>query len=165
MAPVKPRTIPKIWVEDGVVRLSGDYQGQLRDLFGVETKPAAVALVEHCINLSGTQDKTLKDANSAMALVAELAPTGAVEAMLATQMASVHIAMMRFSGLLASAENAVQFEIYERAFTKLARTFSVQIEALRKHRSGGTQVVVVKHVRVEAGGQAIVGNVTKGGEG
>ena len=46
-----------------------------------------------------------------------------------------------------------------RAFNKLARTFAAQMEALRKYRTGGEQNVTVKHVTVNEGGQAIVGNV------
>lgn len=40
-----------------------------------------------------------------------------------------------------------------------------QIEALAKLRNGGRQHVTVEHVTVEAGGQAIVGNVTQGAGG
>ena len=39
------------------------------------------------------------------------------------------------------------------------------MDALKKYRTGGQQKVVVEHVNVNKGGQAIVGNVTKGGEG
>ena len=53
----------------------------------------------------------------------------------------------------------------ERAFNKLARTFAAQVEALRRHRTGGEQKVTVEHVTVNEGGQAIVGNVSHGGRG
>jgi hypothetical protein len=36
------------------------------------------------------------------------------------------------------------------------------MDALRKHRDGGKQVVRVQNVNVEGGGQAIVGNVQTG---
>ena len=39
------------------------------------------------------------------------------------------------------------------------------LDALSKHRGKGQQVVRVEHVTVQAGGQAIVGNVTQGGGG
>ena len=51
----------------------------------------------------------------------------------------------------------------ERAFNKLARTFTAQVEALKRYRSAGEQTVRVEHVTVNDGGQAIVGNVTHGG--
>jgi hypothetical protein len=45
------------------------------------------------------------------------------------------------------------------------RTFTTQLEALKKYRSVGDQTVRVEHVTVNEGGQAIVGNVTTGGGG
>ena len=42
---------------------------------------------------------------------------------------------------------------------KLMRTFTMQMETLKRHRSSGEQKVVVEHVHVYAGGQAVVGNV------
>ena len=45
---------------------------------------------------------------------------------------------------------------------KLARTFTTQMEALKRYRTGGEQKVTVQHVSVNEGGQAIVGNVTQG---
>jgi hypothetical protein len=48
----------------------------------------------------------------------------------------------------------------ERAFNKLARTFAVQVEALKRYRTGGEQKVTVQHVTVNEGGQAIVGSVS-----
>jgi len=53
----------------------------------------------------------------------------------------------------------------ERAFNKLARTFTSQVEALNRHRGKGQQKVTVEHVHVHEGGQAIVGNVSQGGGG
>lgn len=66
---------------------------------------------------------------------------------------------MRESRLSAGSDNIPQLEAREKAFNKLARTFTAQVEAMRKHRTGGKQTVVVQHVNVEDGGQAIVGNV------
>ena len=48
---------------------------------------------------------------------------------------------------------------------KLARTFSSQVEALKKYRSTGEQNIRVQHVNVSEGGQAIVGKVQTGGGG
>ena len=39
------------------------------------------------------------------------------------------------------------------------------METLKRYRTGGTQKVTVEHVTVNAGGQAIVGNVAAGGRG
>jgi len=42
---------------------------------------------------------------------------------------------------------------------KLSRSFATLLEALNRHRGKGQQKVVVEHVHVHAGGQAIVGAV------
>ena len=99
------------------------------------------------------------------AIVREIAPRDGVERMLAVQMATTHIALMRQGGRMANADQLPQFEAHERAYNKLARTYTAQVEALRKHRNGGKQTVTVQHVNVEDGGQAIVGSVQAGGRG
>ncbi|RWN50648.1 hypothetical protein [Mesorhizobium sp.] len=70
---------------------------------------------------------------------------------------------MTFARRLAHCETIPQQDSAERAF-KLTRTFAAQVEAL-KNRTGGQQHVTVKHVTVNEGGQAIVGNVSHGGQG
>ena len=86
-------------------------------------------------------------------------PKDEVEVMLASQMAAIHMATMTCARRLANVETIPQQDSAERAFNKLARTFAAQMEALRKYRTGGEQNVTVKHVTVNEGGQAIVGNV------
>ncbi len=80
-------------------------------------------------------------------------------------MAAVHMATMTFARRLAHVDNIQQQDSAEGAFNKLARTFAAQVEALRRHRTGGEQKVTVEHVTVTEGGQAIVGSVTHGGRG
>jgi hypothetical protein len=81
--------------------------------------------------------------------------------MLAAQMAAVHVASMTFARNLAHAEEIVVVDSAERAFNKLTRTFAMQMEALKRYRSGADQKVTLRHVSVADGGQAIVGNVTQ----
>ena len=98
-------------------------------------------------------------------IVRGIEPQDQIEAMLASQMAAVHLATMTFARRLAHVDNIPQQDSAERAFNKLARTFAAQVEALKKYRTGGQQHVTVKHVTVNEGGQAIVGNVSHGGAG
>ena len=85
--------------------------------------------------------------------------------MLAAQMAVVHMATLTFARRLAHVETIPQQDSAERAFNRLAQTFTAQLEALKRYRTGGEQKVTVKHVTVNEGGQAIVGNVSHGGRG
>lgn len=100
------------------------------------------------------------DTNFMLSVINGIEARDEVEAMLGAQMAAVHMATMTFARRLAHVENLPQQEGAERAFNKLARTFTTQMEALKRYRSTGQQTVRVERVSVEAGGQAIVGSVT-----
>lgn len=138
-------------------------EGVLEQIFGGQTEDFGEAMLYHCINVSGRSKKLDQDKAYAVAIVNEIGPQNAIEGMLATQMAAIHIATMRHSRLMAGAESLQQLEVHERVLNKLARTYATQMEALRKHRNGGKQTVTVQHVNVEEGGQAIVGDVSHGG--
>jgi hypothetical protein len=100
--------------------------------------------------------------NFLLSTIKGIKPRDQVEAMLAAQMAAVHMATMTFARRLAHVDNIPQQDSAERAFNKLTRTFTIQMEALKRYRTGGEQKVTVQHVTVGEGGQAIVGNVTQG---
>lgn len=103
--------------------------------------------------------------NFMLSVIKGVEPKDQVEAMLAAQMAAVHMATMTFASRLAHVDNIPQQDSAERAFNKLARTFAVQSEAMKRYRTGGEQKVTVEHVTVNEGGQAIVGNVAHSGGG
>ena len=105
------------------------------------------------------------DLNFMLDVIKGIEPQDQVESMLAAQMAAVHMATMTSARRLARSETLEQQDSNERAFNKLARTFTAQTEALKRYRTGGEQRVVVKHVHVHQGGQAIVGNVAHGSSG
>jgi hypothetical protein len=116
---------------------------------------------------AGTQGPKVDEQglNFTLSLVKGVEPRDQVEAMLAAQMAAVHMATMTFARRLAHVTAIPQQDSAERAFNKLARTFAAQVEALKRYRTGGEQKVTVEHVTVNEGGQAIVGNVAHKGEG
>jgi hypothetical protein len=62
-------------------------------------------------------------------------PRDQLEAMLAAQMAAVHMATMTIAQRLAHVENIPQQDSAERAFNKLSRTFTTQMEALKRYRT------------------------------
>jgi hypothetical protein len=100
-----------------------------------------------------------------LAVIKGVEPRDQIEAMLAAQMAAVHMASMTFARRLAHVENIAQQDSAERAFNRLTRTFAAQVEALKRYRSGGEQKMTVQHLHVAEGGQAIVGNVSAPAEG
>jgi hypothetical protein len=100
--------------------------------------------------------------NFLLSIVKGVKPQDQLEAMLAAQMAATHMATMAFTRRLNHVETLPQQDSAERALNKLARTYAMQMEALKRYRTGGEQKVTVQHVSVNEGGQAIVGNVTQG---
>lgn len=103
--------------------------------------------------------------NFVVGFLDSMQPRDAAEALLMTQMAAVHQATMLMAGRLNQAATLPEIEATERALNKLARTYAAQVEALKRYRSKGQQVVRVERVTVESGAQAVVGNVTHRGEG
>jgi hypothetical protein len=83
--------------------------------------------------------------------------------MLAAQMSVVHLATMTFTRRLAHTDTIQQQDSAQNALNKLMRTFTNQVETLKRYRSNAQQTVKVEHVHVHEGGQAIVGNVGPGG--
>ena len=101
--------------------------------------------------------------NFALGFVDSMQPRDAAEALLMTQMATVHLATMMLARRLNHVETIPQQDAAERALNKLTRSFAVQMDTLKRYRSKGQQVVRVERVTVENGAQAVVGNVTHGG--
>ena len=106
-----------------------------------------------------------ENSNFVLSVVRAVKPRDELEAMLATQMGAIHIATMMMARRLNHVQSLPQQDAGERALNKLARTFTTQMDALKRYRTGGQQKVTVEHVTVNAGGQAIVGAVSRGGEG
>jgi hypothetical protein len=93
-------------------------------------------------------------------------PKDALEGMMAAQLFASHAAAMecyRRAMLPDQSAEGRQTNLAQAA--KLTKANAAQIEALAKHRAKGQQKVTVEHVHVYQGGQAIVGQVTPGGDG
>lgn len=142
----------------------------MKRIFNANDAKQAETLLAHCFNSlsvkEASDDHPGNDQRYFMpSIVSDIRPRDAVERMLAVQMAATHVALIRSSRWLANAETIPQVEAHYSGFNKLARTYAAQVEALRKHRNGGSQTVRVEHVTIEAGAQAVVGNVHVGGAG
>jgi hypothetical protein len=103
---------------------------------------------------------------AATAALAELEPTNATQALLAAQMVGAQRTAMSF--LHRAVMPGQTSEIVDRNVaraSRLMRLFIEQVEAMAKLKgTSGQQRVVVEHVTVTAGGQAIVGTVVPRGE-
>lgn len=90
-----------------------------------------------------------------------IAPKDSLEAMLAAQMVSIHVASMRCACRLACTDDVPQQESLSRTLTRLARTYAAQMEALNRHRSNGACAITVQNLSVQDGGKAVVGHFTQ----
>ena len=168
--PLAPRM--KVSMKGNVATISPDHPDAgighllLMETLGASEPDFIDGLLGQLANV-GTKGRAVDERglNFMLAVVKGVEPKDQVEAMLAAQMAAVHNATMTFARRLAHVDNIPQQDSAERAFNKLARTFAVQVEALKRYRSRGEQHVRVEHVTVNEGGQAIVGAVTHGGRG
>jgi len=107
---------------------------------------------------AGTQGRTTdgRGLNFMLSVVKSIEPKDQMEAMLAAQMAAVHMATMTFARRLAHVDNIQQQDSAEKAFNKLARTFTSQMETLKRYRSEGQQKILVQHTTTVNADQAVV---------
>jgi hypothetical protein len=142
---------------------------------GCKTSEVASALLAQLIQLEHPRsDPTaipaaLLDAAlmTATATLAELQPASATEALLAAQMVGAQRAAMVYlhRALMPEQESEAVDRNVTRA-VRLMRVFTEQVETMAKLKGKGShQRVVVEHVTVAAGGQAIVGTVIPRGRG
>ena len=148
--------------EAGTIGLAADHpdfsvgQVLILDAIGVKDQSLGRELLAQMACVANGQEDAL---NAMIAFVRGVGPRDSLEATLATQMAATHALTMNFARRLNNAKNVEQQDSAERALNKLARTFTTQMEALKRHRTGGQQKMTVEHVHVHEGGQAIVGHV------
>jgi hypothetical protein len=104
--------------------------------------------------------------NFAIQMIAAMEPKDPAEAMLCMQMTVVQLYFTTQSANVFTGGRPPKVEdSINCCFNRLARTFAAQMQALKVYRAKGKQQIVVKHVNVHDGGQAIVGNVETGGGG
>jgi hypothetical protein len=86
--------------------------------------------------------------NAALAAVTGIAPRDEAEAMLAAQMVGVHWLAMDLLSKAGSTTDRALLNDRGNLAVKLLRTYTTQIEALKRYRSTGEQRVVVQHQHV-----------------
>jgi hypothetical protein len=135
----------------------------LAEALGTTDPDFVIGLVGQLADASSKGGKIPEsDLNFMLSVIKDIKPRDQLEAMLAAQMAGVHIASMNFLRHLAGSEFLEHRDSADRTLNKLMRTFVTQLEALKRYRTGSEQNVTVQQVNVSEGGQAIVGNVTQG---
>lgn len=99
-----------------------------------------------------------------LAFLSGVKPADVVEAMIAAQLFASHASAMDcYRRAMLPGQSIEGKQVNLTLAAKLSKANAAQVEALNKYRSKGQQKVVVEHVHVYQGGQAIVGGVTSGG--
>ena len=113
---------------------------------------------------SGIDDETRNaKIHEAFDALCAIEPRDEFERMLGVQMLASHQAAMEcFRRAMIPSQPFAGQDMSLRHAEKLMANYARHLEALNKHRGKGHQKVTVEHVHVEAGGQAIVGNVESG---
>jgi hypothetical protein len=147
--------------KDGRIRLDGDEElahVRLDRLFCGNNAPYTGHMLQLVANSLGIADPA--DAGDvAVAMVHAIGPRDPVEAILASQMVAAHDAAMEMirRARISEQPSDIIDSCITRA-TRLMRTVTAQVVALKDYRSKGQQTVTVQHVDVREGGQAIVGH-------
>jgi hypothetical protein len=157
---------PRLKVEDNTYSIDhpDERVGQLllRNALGTSDAAFTSGLLNQLVKAtSGGPIARENELNFMVSVIKGIEPRDQLEAMLAGQMAAVHLNTMRLLQQMPAVGSLPQLDALERATNKFARTFLFQMEALKRHRSGGEQKVTVQNVSIGDGGQAIVGNVTQ----
>jgi hypothetical protein len=139
---------------------------RLVDAFGTESADFsnhAIARLGAVVKRKGAALPTQRELNAGLAAIDGLKPRDEIEAMLALQMVATHETAMEMLTRAKQAEFMPQLQECGSLAVKLMRTYTAQVEALARLRRGGEQRVIVQHVNVNEGGQAIVGAVNHPG--
>ena len=107
-----------------------------------------------------TENEKRERIKSAYALRRQLDPKGAGEEMLVSQLVATHGAAMEWMRRAMDADQPyVAIDIAIKQSEKFMSLFLRQVAALDKHRGKGQQKVVVEHVHLGQGAQAVFGPV------
>lgn len=146
-------------------------QALQHDALGIVDPGEFTSLIKGVFNFTTGPDGKIDvvTANEAFQLIAGLEPRNTIEALLATQMAAVHLATMDAARRLHRTPLEIEVvAVNSKVMNNLARTFSLQAEAMKKLKGGGQQKVTVEHKHYYlapgaiANSQAILGDVSQG---
>jgi hypothetical protein len=130
----------------------------IMERFGTTNLDFCRGLITQLSRMTSDGDKIIEwELNFAFSIVTEMRPNDQIGALLATQIASVQMAISRAGKQLVQAETSPVQDSAERMYNKLERTFAQLLDMFIRHRAQGGQSVTVQNnnVLVGDGGQAI----------
>jgi hypothetical protein len=138
------------------------WRAQFMAAFGTTSETVVGVEMQRFAKALRRTDGTLDPAelDTVIAIVSGQQPKNELEAMIVSQMAVTHALTMRALGNLNRGSNIQQQDSNSLTVARLTKGFTSQMDSLTKLRRGGEQRVVVEHVHIHAGAQAIVGAIT-----
>jgi hypothetical protein len=134
----------------------------LKEALGTVDDYFADGLLDQVINVNSPYGAPIESKlNFMLAVIAGIKQDDQPLAMLASQMALVQMAIMELGSRLANAVAPSAKESILREISRAARTFAMQLDALKRYRSSGEPKVTVQQVFMSEGRQASLDDVTK----
>src|SRR5271170_2874052 len=163
----QPNLDPAADAEPKVVSANnpGDRKGNLKSVGGSSSDSFNWEIANRATQVLWVKNSTPEQRNKQLSAIVDaligIAPKDELEGMIAGQLIASHNAAMECYRRAMIGEQS--FEGRRENLTqanKCSRTYAALLEALNRHRGKGKKKVVVEHVNVHAGGQAVVGNVS-----
>lgn len=143
-----------------------EHRLQMISTMGTKSLEAANLLMKQLTSVVFDEEEPSSQIiNAMLEMVHNIAPQDDLEAMLVCQIVTTHMLSMdtaMTAQFLKLSEHPKLKASSQEMTIKLMRSFTNQFNALSKHRNGGKQKMTVEHVHVNEGGQAIIGDVSKG---
>jgi len=141
------------------------WRAQFMAAFGTSSEKVVAVEAERVAKALRQKDGKIDPAelDAVIAILSGQQPKNELEAMVICQMAVTHALTMRSFGNLNRSNETQQQDSNALTVARLTKAFASQLDALGKLRRGGEQRLVVEHVHIHAGGQAIVGAVAHTG--
>jgi hypothetical protein len=141
-------------------------KAQLRDLFGTVSDAFVCGQLDalfHTFSQGLGRPPEQAQLEAALALIAGVRPRNELEAALAVQMAATHAIALRLNRRLMKTD-PVMSDFLDAGIiaSKFMRAFAAQVEALSRLRRPAMQVVRVERIDISHGGQAVIGNISRG---
>lgn len=137
----------------------------IQELTATQDEDIAKEIMLRGLSAMPQQKQLEHNFNTVFQSLSDSAPKDSTEAKLCLQSTVLYAQGMWYIEKAESCNRIDHSEFYMKNAIKLLRLHNETIEALSKYRRDGEQKVVVQHVQVNDGGQAIVGSVLKGGGG
>lgn len=153
--------------ETNIVGTEKEIAEMFSKTLGTSDMDFAKLLIKQVHNAHPDKNKgnTVEIVNQVTPMLYAIEPRDELEGMLAAQMVGIHNLTMEMMGRASIPDQTVEgVNDNINRITKLSRTFVAQLEALDRHRNKGQQKMTVEHVHVNEGGQAVIGNISKGGD-